>query len=162
MDQNQIKESYDDDLSVAEIQNSEILSKSKNARTKSKQQIVLEREYFVGPIPPPNILKQYNDIQPGFADRIISLAEKENQHRHEIEKSFVNNNFSLYRAGQICGCFVTSLAIVTGAVVAIKGSVAFGGLLSTAGLAALASTFIYGKYQENKKLRTKNKISEST
>ena len=41
---------------------------------------------FSGPLPPPNIIKGYEDILPGAADRILSMAENQAKHRQEIEK----------------------------------------------------------------------------
>ena len=41
---------------------------------------------YSGPIPPPHTLASYEEIQPGFADRIIKMAETETAHRHEMEE----------------------------------------------------------------------------
>lgn len=37
---------------------------------------------FSGPLPPPALLRQYEEILPGTAERIVSMAEKEQGHRH--------------------------------------------------------------------------------
>lgn len=37
-------------------------------------------------MPHPEALIRYNDAQPGAADRIIKMAEKEQGHRHFVEK----------------------------------------------------------------------------
>ena len=37
---------------------------------------VIESE-FSGPIPPPNIMRGYEEILPGAADRILSMAERQ-------------------------------------------------------------------------------------
>ena len=42
---------------------------------------------FRGPIPPPEIISGYEAIIPGAADRILAMAEKQSQHRQEMEKS---------------------------------------------------------------------------
>ena len=41
---------------------------------------------FVGPLPPPDMLKAYNEVEPGLAARIIEMAEAEAQHRRERER----------------------------------------------------------------------------
>jgi uncharacterized membrane protein len=41
---------------------------------------------FVGPIPPPDLLKKYEDALDGAADRIIKMAEKQSAHRQWMEK----------------------------------------------------------------------------
>lgn len=45
----------------------------------------------VGPIPPPEILKNYDAVKAGFAERIIKMAEEESAHRREIEKLVVES-----------------------------------------------------------------------
>ena len=32
---------------------------------------------FPGPLPPPDLLRQYNDVVPGSAERILALAERQ-------------------------------------------------------------------------------------
>lgn len=49
---------------------------------------VIESE-FSGPIPPPNIMRGYEEILPGAADRILSMAERQSQHRQDMEKKIV-------------------------------------------------------------------------
>jgi len=41
---------------------------------------------FRGPLPPPALLEQYESIQPGLAKRIITLAEKQQEHRFTKER----------------------------------------------------------------------------
>ena len=43
-------------------------------------------ELFAGPVPHPEILRQYNEIDPGIADRIIKMAEKDQDHVIECNK----------------------------------------------------------------------------
>lgn len=43
-------------------------------------------ETFIGPIPSPKDLAQYEQLQPGLAERIIQMAEREQQHRFETTK----------------------------------------------------------------------------
>ena len=52
------------------------------------RQVVAEviRSEFSGPIPPPNIIKGYEEVLPGSADRILAMAEKQSNHRQEMEK----------------------------------------------------------------------------
>ena len=40
---------------------------------------------FHGPLPPPDIIREYESILPGSADRIFALAESEAVHRRELE-----------------------------------------------------------------------------
>lgn len=45
---------------------------------------------FQGPLPPPSMLAQYEEILPGAAERILVLLESETAHRHGVELQCVN------------------------------------------------------------------------
>ncbi|WP_446008307.1 DUF2335 domain-containing protein [Candidatus Electrothrix sp.] len=43
------------------------------------------------------MLREYDAVQEGFADRIISITEAQQSHRHELQtKSVENNNVKAY------------------------------------------------------------------
>jgi len=42
---------------------------------------------IIGPLPCSEEMENYEKVQPGSADRIIGMAEKEQIHRHEMDKS---------------------------------------------------------------------------
>ncbi|MEM9403086.1 MAG: DUF2335 domain-containing protein [Pseudomonadota bacterium] len=52
------------------------------------------------PLPPAAMLQQYDDISPGFADRIITSSEKEQDHRHYCEKSGLGASIQAEQRGQ--------------------------------------------------------------
>lgn len=47
---------------------------------------------FEGPIPPPALLREYDNILPGAAERIIAMAENEGRHRQALENKAVEAN----------------------------------------------------------------------
>jgi len=49
----------------------------------------VSQQTFSGPIPPPEMLGQYDAIQNGLADRIVSMAESQQTHRQSLEKQSV-------------------------------------------------------------------------
>lgn len=40
---------------------------------------------YVGPLPPPGMLIQYNEAVPGAAERILAMAERQSAHRESME-----------------------------------------------------------------------------
>ena len=49
-----------------------------NKREEVKEALMVMRsEMYSGPIPPPEALARYEEIQPGAADRILKMAEKQ-------------------------------------------------------------------------------------
>ncbi|CAK8742109.1 hypothetical protein SODG_005429 [Sodalis praecaptivus] len=51
---------------------------------------LVRTETFTGPFPPPDILEKYNQVLPGAAERIFSLTEREQQHRHFIQSKAID------------------------------------------------------------------------
>jgi len=64
---------------------------------------------FQGPLPPPEILAKYNDAVPNGAERILAMAEKNQQHRQSLELAVIPAGVRSERVGQILG-FVLYLA----------------------------------------------------
>ena len=57
-------------------------------------------EKFAGPLPHPEHLQQYEAIQPGLADRIVTMTEKQLEHSHKMESRIVNSNLKVEARGQ--------------------------------------------------------------
>ncbi|MDQ3313582.1 MAG: DUF2335 domain-containing protein [Verrucomicrobiota bacterium] len=102
-----------------------------------------EGKFFSGPLPPSEELKAYADISPQFPERIFSMAEKEQSHRHGLEQRRMGAQIWLNKAGQIFG-FVLAVLIMglAGALLFYDKKVE--GLISlAAGLGTLIGPFIY-------------------
>ena len=54
---------------------------------------------FSGPLPPPRMMEQYNLIDPTFANRILQIAEREQAHRHGMDKRMIEGQFRERRIG---------------------------------------------------------------
>lgn len=116
----------------------------------SVSELTLEATRFEGPLPPPEQLTQYEQISPGFAERIIQMAEKEQQFRHRdvgeirvIQKKFLSR-------GQVFG-FILSLAIIVGGILLIMSDKPTSGFISIlAGIGTVAGPFFYRVHREKK------------
>jgi uncharacterized membrane protein len=97
-----------------------------------------------GPLPEPSQLAQYENISPGAADRIISMAEKQSSHRQFIEKTLILSNSRNSTLGVISAFVLGMVTIVGGIVLAFHGRELSGAIIGSAGLIGLASVFIYG------------------
>ncbi|EAQ4377968.1 DUF2335 domain-containing protein [Salmonella enterica] len=127
-----------DDLVASVIENPEVLSRVLD--TPKVQAIVLK--HFQGPVPPPAMLKEYNDVIPGLANRLIELTEKEQSHRHSIE----SDNVKISKRGQIMSFFVVLIIIFAAILFGLNGNTVLAGILVGIDLAALVTAFIAGKY----------------
>ena len=122
---------------------------------------------YSGPLPHPSILKQYEEIMPGSADRILSQFERQTKHRHAIEKrdqehihaverEELRNTRIQIKTGQYLGFSICVLLIVGAVICALKGALFPSGILGSAGLIGLAAVFIYGSRKKNNKTENLN------
>lgn len=79
----------------------------------SQKQEIHSIEYS-GVLPPPAMLAQYDQIEKGFADRIITMAEKQQAHRFELEKEGLESMFKRDRRIQWIAWLLIALFIVWG------------------------------------------------
>jgi uncharacterized membrane protein len=117
------------------------------------EQVIGQFHRHSGPLPPPEVLQGYENITPGFADRIVTMAEKQAQHRQELEKiAYKSESRNSFTGVIMAGVVVVSITISA----ILTGNAILGGILGSAGLAGLAGTFIYGtrvQQQQQKRLQ---------
>ena len=81
---------------------------------------------FSGPLPPPEMLGEYDKVLNGAADRIVRLAENEQQIRSQDNRRMIIRDYMT-----ICGSVIIALAMIGGIVAcAYFGEPAFGLFLS--------------------------------
>jgi uncharacterized membrane protein len=109
--------------------------------------MVLQKSHS-GPLPAPEDLAEYDAVCPGAANRIITMAESNMDHRQSMEKTLINSEYGLRTRGQW-------LALV--ALFAMLGVIAFtfwlgqpiaGSVLGSATLIAVTGMFL-GRDREN-------------
>lgn len=99
---------------------------------------------YSGPIPPPQMLAEYEAVQPGFADRIISMAEKEQANRHLLENKAVDGAIKKDARGQHYA-LMTSFGVLGGGSFLIYTGHDWAGVTLCAGaLTGLAYIFVSG------------------
>jgi uncharacterized membrane protein len=108
---------------------------------------------FSGPLPPPEALAKYNDILPGAADRIITMAEHQQVHRHQIEKMVIGSNATTQKVG-VAAAFIIAMTAICGGIWLTSKGMSGSGLTTIIGaLAALVGVFVYGKSEQKKQLQ---------
>ena len=105
--------------------------------------MIAREEVHIGPIPAPEQLGGYNDVEPGLANRIVTMAEKEQAHRHDMERTWLRREYNADRGGRWAGLTV-AIAWGAGSVyLVVTGHGVEGTILGTVDLVALVSAFIY-------------------
>lgn len=107
--------------------------------------------YWEGPIPPPDVMRQFEDVVPGFPERIMRMTEERASHRIQIEAERVQIE-KIVVIGEskraylgVASAFILSLLMIAiGAYAIIWGNPWVGVAVIGADIAALAAVFIYG------------------
>lgn len=136
-----------------------VLHPPNSQRSSNLQQVHHQKiEAFHGPIPPPETLKEYNNLDPGFAVRILEMAEREQKHRQKCEDDALQQNIKNHKArnterarGQYLGFTIGSTAIICGTYLAANGFEWAGGFLGTGGVIGLVAVFVIGHKLQPKK-----------
>jgi len=104
-------------------------------------------------LPPPEILRKYDELLPGSAERIIAMAERQGAHRQGLESEVVISNCKNERLGMVFCFVICAMAIVAGIYAVKTGKEGFGIAAIVSALAAPMAVFIYGKSRQKKELQ---------
>jgi uncharacterized membrane protein len=99
-------------------------------------------QQFSGPLPPPEVLRRYDEVQPGLASRIVSMAEKEQTFRHGIVEKQINGVTRSTTRGQYLAFAVVVVMASAAGYVAHLGYPKTAGGIGGATLVALVSVFL--------------------
>jgi uncharacterized membrane protein len=104
---------------------------------------------FSGPLPPPNMLEGYNNIIPNGAERIMVMAEKQQDHRISLEKYVISQDSKRADRGLLFGFILGVLVLAAGVFIIASGKDISGLALILASLGGLIGIFI--KTQHDRK-----------
>jgi len=109
---------------------------------------VFEASMWQGPLPPPQQLERFNEIVPGAADRLIRMAEKQQDHRIETEKLVIKSQLTQSGRGQIFGLVIGLSGMALAAFLGYLDMAGPAAAVGAATVTGLAIAFIHGKAQE--------------
>jgi uncharacterized membrane protein len=102
-----------------------------------------------GPLPPPEHFRQYNDICPGAAERILAMAENEMTERHNRERIETTARVSQASRGQWFA-FIIGMAVIAGGILSISNDKPLSGLAAVLGvLVTLTTVFLTASRARN-------------
>ncbi|MBE0508374.1 MAG: DUF2335 domain-containing protein [Marinospirillum sp.] len=97
---------------------------------------VTRQQLHVGPLPPPDLLNQYDDAT---RQTILSMASKEQAHAHDMQQKSLQGAIAKDRRGQVIGGVIAVAGLVAAAAIAPYSTVAAAiiGSLDLFGMVAL-------------------------
>ena len=103
---------------------------------------VLEAASFSGPLPPPSMYGEYNRVHSGTAERILAMAEKEQQHRITTERTALAAGVQSSKLGQYFGFALAVLCIGGAVFLGTGGHTVAAGVLVCASAIGLVGRFL--------------------
>lgn len=115
-------------------------------------QIHRTEETHSGPLPAPRTLREYDTIIPNGAERIVTVFEKQADHRMSLEKIVVGRQTFQSLLGQIFGFIIAIVFLIAGIYLVINGFETAGIAIFGLDIVGLAAVFVIGKRSQRKKL----------
>lgn len=101
-----------------------------------------------GPLPTPDVLKEYDVALPGAAERIMIMAEKEQEHRHNFDNKCRETDSRDSLLGIVFALILGLGTLVAGVFIALEIPSATGAISGTimgiSGIASIVATFLKG------------------
>jgi uncharacterized membrane protein len=113
-------------------------------------------QQFSGPLPPPELLGKYNDVIQIGAERIMVMAEKQQDHRITLEKFVIERDAKRADLGLILGFILAFLVAGGGILVVVNGKDIAGLAMIFIPLATLVGTFINTQRVRKQEREAKN------
>ena len=107
-------------------------------------QTKIESASWLGPLPPPGALRLFEDVVPGSAERILAMAERQADHRIQMERRIIRGDFTQSYLGLAAGFILSTMVILGGIYLISLGHDWAGGGLIGLNLVGLAGVFVDG------------------
>lgn len=121
----------------------------------------VEFSTYSGPLPPPDILRQFEEIVPGSAERIFAQFEAQSAHRRSMESTVISSGAFSQRFGTVSGTLIGLIGVGGGIWLAHDGKSLEGLSTSFTTLAVLVGTYLYKRRKQDKERFEKDKPSGS-
>lgn len=117
------------ELSINASLDEALIGLPKEKQEQIRSIIAIKQEVaYSGPIPPPEHFAQYESVLPGASERILAMAEREQEHRHHNDREFNKLSF----IGLWIGSILTLILIGVSAYAIYSGATSIGGAIITA------------------------------
>ena len=107
--------------------------------------IVKEARRYKGPLPPPEMLNDYNLIVSNGAERIVRMVEIQSQHRIDLERKIIPEQASQSRRGQTFGFILALISLGITTLLSMSGHEVVAGIIGGSTILGLVTVFAIGK-----------------
>ena len=111
----------------------------------------IEQRSYSGPLPPPQVLADYEKTLKGSADRILQMAEREQEARHSIDREIIGNAAKQHKRGQYMGCALVVVLAAMAFTLGLLGHDWLSVMVFTGAIVSVAAIFVLNKVPKNHK-----------
>ena len=116
-------------------------------------QFSIKESFHSGPIPDAESLKEYDETIPDGANRIMIMAEKQQEHRISIENKVISSQLNQSKRGQSFGLIIAIIGIIAASFLGYNDKKTVGGIIGGGTVISLVAVFVTGKRKQNKSLK---------
>ena len=113
-------------------------------RTQAVEVAVFQVEGYSGPTPHQSTISGYQAAIPNGGERLMTLVEKEQQHRHLMDRRELRADFIVYMSGSIFGFLLALAVIIVGYKLVQDGHDVAGYATLLAGASGLIGSVVVG------------------
>ena len=135
------------------------MTNPKNPSPNSSTKYIQQQQHVTirsAPLPPPEELIKYNEVIENGAERILKMAELQQQHRMKLEEKVISTQLKESLRGQIFGFLIGMSGIIGSLLIANNGFETAGSIIGGTSLVGLVSVFVLGKRNQKKNLEQKD------
>ena len=110
--------------------------------------LIAHGEMWAAPLPPPSLLVEYDRVVQNGAERILSMAEKQSDHRMRMEATEVSSEHTLAQRGQWIGMAVVLAVLMLAGYLAYLGATTTAAVVAGTDVVGLAAVFVYGSIRK--------------
>ncbi len=126
--------------------NSIVPHSSADIPKKDRGEIVHQYErtmVYGGPIPPASMLREYNEVLPGAAERILHMAEQQSEHRIFLEKTVIVGDSKRAEEGLWIGAVIAFVVLAGSIACILMGHDWAGAALGAIDITSIVYVFIH-------------------
>lgn len=114
---------------------------------------------YSGPVPPPELLLAYDELDPGRGGKILQLAEDQTRHRMRLEDRVITSDIVRSWAGLVLGFVFGLLILAAGSALIYGGHDWAGAGIITGTLVTGAGVFVYGRSSQAAERERKSQVA---
>ncbi|MGQ3130665.1 MAG: DUF2335 domain-containing protein [Flavobacteriales bacterium] len=107
-------------------------------------------EAFRGPMPPPILFTEYNEVIKDGAERVFEMAQKQVLHRMQLENYAIKEELKQSRNGQLFGFVLSLTGLSLATLFAMSDREMLAGIFGTTTVIGLVTVFVIGKRMRQK------------